>query len=59
VSVSCSPHLYANPPKESTVITVTYLGYFTNGKLRNPLFLRERLDLTWNDVLSNYNANKQ
>jgi hypothetical protein len=50
---TCPPDIYQHPPKANSVITVRYTGIRQNGKFRNASFVRERPDVTWEDVLRN------
>ena len=40
------------------MITVKHAGYWDSGKLKDPVFLRERYDMEWEDVLRS-NDNKE
>lgn len=40
------------PPKKDAVITFKYQELSSHGNPRFPVFLRERVDMTWDDVLS-------
>jgi len=49
--VKCSAQTYLHPPKPGSVITVKHQGIWKSGKLKYPHFLKERKELSWNDVL--------
>ena len=34
------------------MITVKHAGLWDSGKLKDPVFMRERYDMSWSDVLS-------
>jgi len=50
--VKCSAQTFVHPPKPGCVITVKYQGVWKSGKLKYPHFLKERKELSWNDVLN-------
>jgi hypothetical protein len=39
-----------NPPAPGSVISVKHSGYFSNGRLKKPVFWRERKDLKWENI---------
>ncbi len=43
-----------NPPKIGQVVTVSYAGYWEDGKLKYPYFLRERNDRTWEEIKNTF-----
>uniref|UniRef100_A0A6B2LE43 ATP-dependent DNA ligase family profile domain-containing protein n=1 Tax=Arcella intermedia TaxID=1963864 RepID=A0A6B2LE43_9EUKA len=45
---------WKHPPPKDTVITVRYSGYWASGSPRYPYFHRLRPDLSWEDVLNNF-----
>ena len=47
-----------NPPKVGSVITFKYQELSNSGSPRFPVFVRERGDVTWEDVLENAKTNK-
>ena len=49
--MSCSNYVYKNPPPQFAVISVTHSGFTSTGKLVSPIYLRERADLTWYDIV--------
>jgi len=49
--VGCYQQIMDHPPKEGTILTVKYSGYWTSGKLKYPYFWKERHDITWEDIL--------
>ena len=55
IVVACSPYNFSHPPKEGSVITISFSGITKTGKPKNPVYLRERVDMTWNDVLQKSN----
>jgi DNA ligase-1 len=58
--VKCTPYDYENPPPAGTVLTVKHSGeYESTGKLKHGILLRERKDMTWEDVLREFERSQQ
>src|SRR5690348_9753036 len=47
VMVQCFQNTLENPPAIGAVITVKHLGSNFDGKLKKPMFWRERKDVSW------------
>src|SRR5690349_11370693 len=48
--VWCFNSVLSNPPAVGSIITVKHAGNYANGKLKQPIFWRERKDILWNDL---------
>eukprot|EP01125_Pyxidicula_operculata_P013676 TRINITY_DN4544_c0_g1_i1.p1 TRINITY_DN4544_c0_g1~~TRINITY_DN4544_c0_g1_i1.p1 ORF type:complete len:657 (+),score=99.41 TRINITY_DN4544_c0_g1_i1:645-2615(+) len=53
--VKCASADYLHPPAKGEILRVKYSGYYSSGKLKYPIFLSTRLDMTWEDVLNSDN----
>ena len=54
IIVTCNAFTYKNPPKGGAVVTIIYSGKTVTDKPVSPVFSRERLDLSWNDVINKH-----
>ena len=48
--VECFQSDLDDPPSIGSIITVKHSGTFPNGKLKSPMFWREREDMKWEDI---------
>jgi ATP-dependent DNA ligase len=49
-TVYCSPEVFTHPPKTGSVLTIRHAGIKQTGKYKYPFFVRERFDITWDQV---------
>jgi hypothetical protein len=49
--IKCNAQTYATPPPFGAVLTVKHAGYWENGRLKDPVFMRERRDMSWDDII--------
>mmetsp|Transcript_5757 Transcript_5757/g.6253 ORF Transcript_5757/g.6253 Transcript_5757/m.6253 type:complete len:126 (+) Transcript_5757:1-378(+) len=54
VFVKCSSQDAKNPPAHGTVLTLRHEG-IENKKPKFPFYYQRRIDMTWQDVLDDYN----
>lgn len=50
--VRCDTDITCDPPAVGSIVTVKHSGYYSTGKLKQPVFWRERKDVTWEDILA-------
>jgi hypothetical protein len=56
--IRCFEETLKVPPEIGSVLTVKHTGYYSNGRLRDPLFWRERDDINWAELsMKNSNSN--
>jgi hypothetical protein len=54
VTVQAFQQIINDPPKIGSIVTVKCNGYYNNGRLKHPYFYRERPELTWENVVENF-----
>jgi len=57
--IRCSGADFSHPPAEGTILTVKHNGHWKSGKPKYPYFYRVRRDLNWDDVVKQYEIDKQ
>src|SRR4051794_2466991 len=50
VMVECFQRELDDPPEIGSIVTVKHAGTLANGKLRSPMFWRERKDVLWEEI---------
>jgi hypothetical protein len=49
---------YYQPPLSGDILSVAHFGYHLSGTLKFPYFIRVRYDITWDQVLQDYQQQK-
>jgi len=56
VMIQCFQQVINDPPKIGAILTVKHAGHYNNGRLKHPYFWRERNELSWEQVKSQFAA---
>jgi ATP-dependent DNA ligase len=59
ILVRCDGTTFLRPPAIGTIITVQHEGIYSSGKLKAAHFMREREDVTWEQVIAEAKLKKQ